>query len=1242
MTDYPFNIKVTLDKAAAERELDALQKKLSSGKPVAIKATVDQTGLIADAGKAKAAAEKALGRISINVQGAESVKQLQANLLNAAKSAELVKTQLNKNVNVGSINVVAKSYADLDAKLKALIPTIKQVEAQLGRPLNINAQVIDPKAVAAQTNASLAAVQGSINRFASRVGFLVTAMVAQFATDIVLESVQDFNRLEAQIRGVEIASTRAGLAGGKMFREMTSEADNFRFKAQDAADTLNKLFIGGLQPTPGQVQQIQQTAVGAALMFGESPSKMMDDLATAALRTSYRIADNLGIVIRANETYDKYAATIGKTRDELTATEKAQAFLNEMLTASGAEALRAASALDTNFMVIERGKVQLNELKLAFGATLSEGLMPLISAFADMDSQTIKAIANWTITITKVGALIAVLNVATAATKALAAANAAAGAGGLLASLGVWLSNPVTGTILAVAAALSLAAKSAADYEMRMQKANSALLDAMQVDIMFGQHMAAIGFATKEAAAETTAFSAAMQSIGAGGEFTNWINVTLSALDTFPDALLDVASAYDATGEVVKEYSETHKKSLDEVKEKILEAIESSKNETEAKQKVADVINNEYIPATRDMAEAVKAALEQQARDIASTLTSWENFAMGVDLVVAGILDTIASGTAFIATGLASMVSAVASAVVAAAASAANAIIDIINAAIMALNVLPGIGPTGMPMPGTRLFNLKTLGHVGAGNKGFADNFSWMFGATGGAAAGNLTGEIFTGKTPVGPYGMSWDEAARMKWNERRKLKGDAAAARAKGYLDDEYVFSPDLYFEGPGGKKKKGGGGGGKAEKTIEDKYKDLIEKLNEQLANNDAEIAIQQEMLKLGSTEAETKIQQIEKAKDTAYYEFYKSVKAQDMLPLLDQDKGLREKITAALTDLSIATEKTLEEARKEAGKVLDNYTEASIENDTRKAMGLVLDDSKGNQEALNGVLDLMKQQGIRGVDQLAGFVESIGLSREKMGQFGDMLTDAANFLLSEADQMKKDAAEKRREAMKLGFSIEDQRANYAADLAAAREPDQNRDMVYKFNALIDQLDKEIARTAFVESAQQALEAEKAIEALHVQVTELGTSIGEHIKVPEKLKAIIDEMDTKVAGVLPGLQAQADKAPDALFAAADQLSGSASALYAAADALMQAASALGSINQTKLAAALPPNLTGEAFGNTSLADVFGSSGGTSLNDLYNAAPGAYGKTSIEDVFAAGGWGGGYLNQEANVAAGLACGPGG
>lgn len=77
--------------------------------------------------------------------------------------------------------------------------------------------------------------------------------------------------------------------------------------------------------------KLMEIARAAAKSTGKDVSYMYDSIVLGIERSSSKILDNLNILYRANDAYKDYAASIGKTVNELSAEEKVQATLNAVL-----------------------------------------------------------------------------------------------------------------------------------------------------------------------------------------------------------------------------------------------------------------------------------------------------------------------------------------------------------------------------------------------------------------------------------------------------------------------------------------------------------------------------------------------------------------------------------------------------------------------------------------------------------------------------------------------------------------------------------------------------------------------------------------------------------------------------------------------------------------------------------------------------------------------------------------------
>lgn len=66
-------------------------------------------------------------------------------------------------------------------------------------------------------------------------------------------------------------------------------------------------------------------------------NEALDDIVTGLGRGSAMILDNLGIVVNQKEAQEEYAASLGKTVEQLSEAEKKQALINKVVADGKAE-----------------------------------------------------------------------------------------------------------------------------------------------------------------------------------------------------------------------------------------------------------------------------------------------------------------------------------------------------------------------------------------------------------------------------------------------------------------------------------------------------------------------------------------------------------------------------------------------------------------------------------------------------------------------------------------------------------------------------------------------------------------------------------------------------------------------------------------------------------------------------------------------------------------------------------------
>lgn len=102
----------------------------------------------------------------------------------------------------------------------------------------------------------------------------------------------------------------------------------------------------GVANTGQEMASLIQLAMAQAAKMGISATQAFNDLVTGVGRLSPMILDDLGVTVSAEKAYADYAATLGKTAEQLNQTEQRQAFLNAMMAAAPNAANEAGIAAD--------------------------------------------------------------------------------------------------------------------------------------------------------------------------------------------------------------------------------------------------------------------------------------------------------------------------------------------------------------------------------------------------------------------------------------------------------------------------------------------------------------------------------------------------------------------------------------------------------------------------------------------------------------------------------------------------------------------------------------------------------------------------------------------------------------------------------------------------------------------------------------------------------------------------------
>ena len=160
-------------------------------------------------------------------------------------------------------------------------------------------------------------------------GTLVPAYATLAANIFAVTAAFNAFRRAAQVEQLESNLVRLGNVAGQNLRGIADDLKNITDNAIDSETALRAVAQGTTQGfSSSQLQDLTRIAKGASIALGRELPDALDRLIRGTAKLEPEILDELGIIVRLDDAADKYATTLGKTANQLTAYEKQQAFAN--------------------------------------------------------------------------------------------------------------------------------------------------------------------------------------------------------------------------------------------------------------------------------------------------------------------------------------------------------------------------------------------------------------------------------------------------------------------------------------------------------------------------------------------------------------------------------------------------------------------------------------------------------------------------------------------------------------------------------------------------------------------------------------------------------------------------------------------------------------------------------------------------------------------------------------------------
>ena len=283
--------------------------------------------------------------------------------------------------------ILIKFDAKGDQKLLTAIKKLDVATKSLTAATAAAAAATDSNTAATAANAAGLRNQG---RIASATGQAFATLRSKmllftFAMSMGVKQLIDFSRQAAKIEGMSNAfNTLQGTTDGATIAlSRLRDATNGTMNNMDLFRQANNAMVLGITKNSEEMARMFDLAQRLGRALGVDTAHAVESLVTGIGRQSRLMLDNIGIVVKSEEAYEKYAMSLGKTTSQLTDAEKKQAFLNATLEAAESKVLEMGEEVLTASDAYSRFGSNVMNVMRSIGDAVNVVLVPAMNILSD-------------------------------------------------------------------------------------------------------------------------------------------------------------------------------------------------------------------------------------------------------------------------------------------------------------------------------------------------------------------------------------------------------------------------------------------------------------------------------------------------------------------------------------------------------------------------------------------------------------------------------------------------------------------------------------------------------------------------------------------------------------------------------------------------------------------------------------------------------------------------------------------
>ena len=225
-------------------------------------------------------------------------------------------------------------------------------------------------------------VTGSTDKMGNAFSVIRSKMLLfNFAMTLGVRQILQFAKEAAKVDAMETAFTN--MSGSVSIAEerlnALKSATNGTMTEFDLFQQANNAMILGLTRNTEEMAEMFDAAQRLGRALGRDTKSSIESLVTGIGRQSRLMLDNIGIIVKTEEAYEKYAVSLGTTAASLSDIEKKQAFFNAAMEAAEQKLLILGAEIPTSQDALDSIGVTFSEL----GVNIGKAFLPMLTSVAD-------------------------------------------------------------------------------------------------------------------------------------------------------------------------------------------------------------------------------------------------------------------------------------------------------------------------------------------------------------------------------------------------------------------------------------------------------------------------------------------------------------------------------------------------------------------------------------------------------------------------------------------------------------------------------------------------------------------------------------------------------------------------------------------------------------------------------------------------------------------------------------------